>query len=116
MGDYQRVGAFARPGDWVALFVTTHRDNEEFKTTLLFSRVQVLGVGVTSEEGTAVSNTKEKTDVTSAVMTLALTPLEAAKMVNATGIAEDNKAYLQFALLPANGSVPANTNATSSIY
>jgi len=93
LNDFQRVGAFVKPGDFVAVYQAF-----EGKASVLFSRAQVLGAGALSEDADA----KGTTQVPSAVMTLALTPSEASTLVAAA----NGSAELQFALLPAGESVP----------
>lgn len=93
LNDFQRVGAFVKPGDFVAVYLAF-----EGKASVLFSRVQVLGAGALSEDAAA----KSATSVPSAVMTLALSPAEASTLVAAA----NGSGQLQFALLPAGESVP----------
>lgn len=93
LNDFQRVGAFVKPGDFVAVYQAF-----EGKASVLFSRVQILGAGALSEGADTPSATK----VPSAVMTLALSPAEASTLVAAA----NGTGQLQFALLPAGGSVP----------
>lgn len=91
--DFQRVGAFVKPGDFVAVYYFDGK-----RASVLFSRVQVLGVGALSEEGSAGKDDK----IPTSVMTLALSANEASSMVSAANGGGD----LQLALLPAGESVP----------
>ena len=93
LNDFQRVGAFVKPGDFVAVYQAF-----EGKANVLFSRVQILGAGTLSEDADAESSAQ----VPSAVMTLALSPSEASTLVAAA----NGSSQLQFALLPAGESVP----------
>lgn len=93
LNDFQRVGAFVKPGDFVAVYQAF-----EGKANVLFSRVQVLGAGALSENADAQS----ASSVPSAVMTLALSPSEASALVAAA----NGSGQLQFGLLPAGESVP----------
>jgi Flp pilus assembly protein CpaB len=93
LNDFQRVGAFVKPGDFVAVYQAF-----EGKATVLFSRAQILGAGALSEDADAKSDSQ----VPSAVMTLALSPSEASTLVAAA----NGSGQLQFALLPAGESVP----------
>jgi len=99
--DFQRVGSFVKPGDFVAVYYFAAG-----KTSVLFSRVQVLGVGTASEDGSAGTGKDDK--VPTSVMTLALSPIEAKSLVPASNnaAAHPSDAALQFALLPAGESVP----------
>ena len=99
--DFQRVGSFVKPGDFVAVYYYGYG-----RTTVLFSRVQVLGVGTASEDGSAGTGKDDK--VPTSVMTLALSPAEAKTLVPAANIAaaHPTDAAVQFALLPAGESVP----------
>ena len=101
--DYQRVGAFVKPGDFVAIFYASRGHS-----VVLFSRVQVLGVGTSSEDG---SESQDK--VPTAVLTVALTSQQGAQLAavsNFTGSGRADPA-LHFALLPAGESAPSNASA-----
>jgi pilus assembly protein CpaB len=101
--DYQRVGAFVKPGDFVAIFYASRGHSR-----VLFSRVQVLGVGTTSEDG---SESQDK--IPTAVLTVALTSQQGAQLAavsNFTGKGKPDPA-LHFALLPAGESAPSNASA-----
>ena len=98
--DQNRVGDFVQPGDFVAVFssVKLHNAGEVRSTNVLFPRVQVLGVGTSSENGEVKrAGSKTKNYVT---MTLALTSDESALLVSALAV----EGYIQFALLPAGES------------
>ena len=93
LGDPQKVGTFVQPGDWVGVYLSQGN-----MTRTLLSRVQVLGVGA------ATSQPKEGDPAAaSSIMTLALTPDEAARFITAQNV----EGGLYLALLPAEGSVPA---------
>jgi pilus assembly protein CpaB len=103
--DPQRVANFVKPGDFVALF---HFDGEQ--AGVVFSRVQVLGVGAASEKKKAASDQSSKD--TGAALTLSLTHAEAAQLVAKFSVVlNDKKQYLHFALLPANEEVAPQTVA-----
>ena len=100
MEDQNRVGDFVQPGDFVAVFTSVKLQNagEVRSTNVLFPRVQVLGVGTSSENGEVErTGSKTKNYVT---MTLALTSDESALLVSALAV----EGYIQFALLPAGES------------
>jgi Flp pilus assembly protein CpaB len=97
--DFQRVGSFVKPGDFVAVY-----QYSSHTARVIFSRVQVLGVGDLTETG----KSKNDAAVPSAVMTLSLTPKDAAALVVA---ANNGDTSLQFALLPAGASAPLSASS-----
>jgi pilus assembly protein CpaB len=108
MEDANRVGDFVRPGDFVAVFgsVKLSTSSEVRSTKVLFPRVQVLGVGASSEKGEVErTGSKTKDQVT---MTLALTSDESALLVSALAV----EGYIQFALLPAGESAKSDGSLT----
>jgi Flp pilus assembly protein CpaB len=103
--DPQRVGSFVKPGDFVALF---HFDGA--RARVVFSRVQVLGVGAASEKKKATSD--DAANNASTALTLSLTHPEAAQLVATfSAVLNDKEQYLHFALLPANEEVAPQTVA-----
>ena len=109
MEDQNRVGDFVRPGDFVAVFGSVKLQNagEVRSTNVLFPRVQVLGVGTSSENGEVErTGSKSKDTVT---MTLALTSDESALLVSALAV----EGYIQFALLPAGESAKSAGSLTA---
>ena len=91
LGDPQRVAGFVTPGSRVALFATlTGSGDAGARTRLLLSPVTVLGVGSstvttrTTEEAGSTSTEQ----VPSAILTLALTPAQAERVVYATSQGE----------------------------
>jgi pilus assembly protein CpaB len=97
--DPQRVGSFVKPGDFVALF---HFDGKQAR--VVFSRVQVLGVGAASEKKKA--STDDAAKDADAAMTLSLTHPEAAQLVATfSAVLNDKEQFLHFALLPANEEI-----------
>ena len=103
--DPQRVGSFVKPGDFVALF---HYDGKQAR--VVFSRVQVLGVGATSEKKKVASEEAAKN--AGAALTLSLTHPQAAQLVATfSAVLNDKEQYLHFALLPANEEVAPQTVA-----
>lgn len=99
LADQNRVSSFVQPGDFVAVFasIKVGADSSKNRGFVLFPRVQVLGVGAKSENGTVEGNGKAKSEVT---MTLALTSDQTSLLTSALS----SDAYLQFALLPADAS------------
>src|SRR5437667_5485491 len=73
LSDAQRVASFVKPGDWVAVYFWNGQS-----TQVLFPRVQVLGVGLTSEGGSAASQgdgiNNNPNKVPDATITLSVTP------------------------------------------
>lgn len=109
--DPQRVGPFVKPGDFVALFFS-----DGVSARVVFSRVQVLGVGAESERTAAKSDDEddeEKDDADKGVvLTLSVTDVEAATLVTMySAVLNDDNLHLHFALLPANEDVAPGTAA-----
>ena len=103
--DPQRVGTFVKPGDFVALFYFNGVD-----ARVVFSRVQVLGVGAASEKKKVSADDAAKDPA--AALTLSLTDPEAAQLVATYSTVLNTKEHhLHFALLPANEEVAPQTVA-----
>lgn len=85
LGDPQRVAGFVTPGSQVALFATIASGAEGSRTRLLLSPVTVLGVGSSTltTRTTATEGETSTEQVPSAILTLALTPSQAERVVYA---------------------------------
>lgn len=112
LGDPERVAGFVQPGSRVAVFATIEGDNGPQATKLLLSGVDVAAVGPTtavekpsSEEGEGQS---ESDQVTTAILTLALTQKQAEKVVFA-----QETGQLYFALLNESSEVAASGGVSS---
>lgn len=83
--DRQEVGRFVRPGDFVAIYATSNWNKDTAQTHLLFRRVQVLAVGLTSTKADlskSVSSTAAQTTTT--VMTVAVDIVQGESLAQAS--------------------------------
>lgn len=101
----QRVASFVAPGDFVAVFFAPNARSSTSASVLL-SRVQVLGVGANSEQGGSLTGAKA-TPKTDSVLTLAVSPVDAASLTAAVS----SGGSLQVVLLPAGEAVAPGTSA-----
>jgi len=101
LSDQERVASFVRPGDDVSVFFAPKSGGVAY---VLLTRVQVLGTGLTSEEGVVKAEKKDK-DVSTKVVTLSVTPAESARLV----AAGPGSGRLHLGLLPAKTTVPDDT-------
>lgn len=80
LGDPQRVGTFLRPGSSIAIFNTTLRLDGDSTTRLLLFGVPVLAVG----DATVNQSTEDQAAAAeTALVTIAVTPSEAERVVHA---------------------------------
>lgn len=109
LGDPQRVGTFLRPGSSIAIFNTKIDLNGDSETRLLLFGVPVLAVG----DATAAQSTEDQaTEAQTALVTLAVTPGEAERVVHA---AQTGALYL--ALLDSDAQPVVTAGVTdSSLY
>lgn len=107
LSDPERVGSFVKPGDYVAV---VYYDDAAKSARVLLPRVQVLGVGTTSESGPARATSGDQ--VPSAVMTLAVANQDVTRFVAAAGAGRGAGDHLYFALLPAGASAQTGVPAT----
>lgn len=106
LGDPQRVGTFLRPGSSIAIFNTTITLDGKSETRLLLFSVPVLAVGdATADQSTEDQEAAAET----ALVTLAVTPDEAERVVHA---AQTGALYL--ALLDGDARPVATTGVTDS--
>lgn len=106
LSDPQRVGTFLRPGSSIAIFNTTTRLDEDSQTRLLLFGVPVLAVGdATAEQAEEDQATAAET----ALVTIALSPVEAERVVHAT---QTGSLYL--ALLDSDAEPSVTAGVTDS--
>ena len=106
LGDPQRVGTFLRPGSSIAIFNTTISVDAKGETRLLLFGVPVLAVG----DATADQSTEDQaTAAETALVTIAVTPGEAERVVHA---AQTGALYL--ALLDGDAQPTVTTGVTDS--
>lgn len=106
LGDPQRVGTFLRPGSSIAIFNTTVTLDELRETRLLLYGVPVLAVGDATADQSAED---QATEAQTALVTLALTPGEAERVVHA---AQTGALYL--ALLDGDAEPVVTAGVTDS--
>lgn len=105
--DPARVAGFVRPGSQVVVFVTTQSGTGVEVTRVLLPEALVIAVGPTAlnQEGTRASSSE---DVPQALLTLALTDKEAAKLVYAS-----QHGTLYLGLRNENSTVEAGTEVSA---
>ena len=112
LGDPQRVAGFVTPGSHVALFATlTVAGEREVRTRLMLSPITVLGVGSSTltTRTTQEAGSTSTEQVPSAILTLALTPSQAERVVFATTQGE-----LYLGLLGEKVRTPPSAGVTST--
>jgi pilus assembly protein CpaB len=109
LGDPERVAGFIAPGSTVAIFATGGP-----KVQTLLSNIQVIGVGPSGSVPTSDSNGNANAEqIPTAILTLAVTQVEAQKLIYAQGKAEPaTYTGLYFALMNAQSKVAANLPGT----
>lgn len=95
LGDPERVAGFVNPGSTVAIFATGGES-----VRLLLSNILVLGVGASTVNSQPTGDTGNTENVSTAILTLALTQREAEQIIAAQGrISPAEYSGLYFALM-----------------
>lgn len=109
--DRQQVGGFVRPGDFVAVYVTSDWNKERAVTKLVLRRVQVLSVARTSNRQSLPKGPSgDQANATETVVTLAVdvtqgaTLAHAAEVGNITLALEDSKSSTKGADTPVGNA------------
>lgn len=87
--DKERVGGFVKPGDLVAIYVTSGNDKSAAVTRLLFPKVEVLAVGTVSTKGVqpkpaGTAGSQQSATVPTTVLTVAVDLQQGALLAHAS--------------------------------